>query len=146
MQKWENMYWLRSKWLLSHNGNIRHCAQSALHPVGVPPSHGRHSALLGSFHWSAFVCARMPTQMSDPNSNFAFFVKIVIGSTIYDMPLVTDTALLLLHILEAVVLEISVWMWAIFCSSTMPMMLTELSQLMLQSFWTCSTMVCHFSH
>jgi len=34
---------------ISHNGNIRHCARSALHPVGIPPSHGRHSALTRQF-------------------------------------------------------------------------------------------------
>jgi len=34
---------------VSHNGNIRHCARSALRPVGIPPSHGRHSALRRQF-------------------------------------------------------------------------------------------------
>jgi len=35
--------------MVSHNGNIRHSAQSAFRPavVGIRP-------LLGSFHWSAF--------------------------------------------------------------------------------------------
>jgi len=35
--------------MVSHNGNIRHCAQSAFRPamVGIRP-------LLGSCHWSAF--------------------------------------------------------------------------------------------
>ena len=47
------MYYLRYKGymviMVSHNGNIRHCARSALRPaaVGIRP-------LLGSFHWSAF--------------------------------------------------------------------------------------------
>jgi len=31
--------------MVSRNANIRHCARSALRPVGIPPSHGRHSAL-----------------------------------------------------------------------------------------------------
>ena len=35
--------------MVSHNGNIRHCARSALHAVGIPPSRGRHSALTRQF-------------------------------------------------------------------------------------------------
>ena len=35
--------------MVSHNGNIRHCARSALRPVGIPPRHGRHSALTRQF-------------------------------------------------------------------------------------------------
>jgi len=35
--------------MVSHNGNIRHCARSALRPVGIPPSRGRHSALTRQF-------------------------------------------------------------------------------------------------
>jgi len=35
--------------MVSHNGNIRHCARSALHPVGIPPNRGRHSALTRQF-------------------------------------------------------------------------------------------------
>jgi len=31
--------------MVSRNANIRHCAWSALRPVGIPLSHGRHSAL-----------------------------------------------------------------------------------------------------
>jgi len=40
-----------------HNGNIRHCAWSALRPVGIPPIRPAVVGirpLLGSFHWSAF--------------------------------------------------------------------------------------------
>jgi len=35
--------------MVFHNGNIRHCAWSALRPVGIPPSHGRHLALTRQF-------------------------------------------------------------------------------------------------
>jgi len=38
-------YWI----MVSHNGNIRHCARSVFRPVGIAPIRGRHSALTGEF-------------------------------------------------------------------------------------------------
>jgi len=35
--------------MVSHNGNIRHCARSVFRPVGIAPSRGRHSALTVQF-------------------------------------------------------------------------------------------------
>jgi len=35
--------------MVSHNGNIWHCARLAFRPVGIPPSHGRHLAFTRQF-------------------------------------------------------------------------------------------------
>jgi len=51
------------------------------------------------------------------------------------------TTLLLFEILEAVMLAVCMLMWVTSFSSTKPMITRVFSQLILQRFWICLTMV-----